>query len=248
MLIYICEELENDALQLKHLLSTFFQEKGVNLEVTSFSSGEELAANCMQSKQQPDLLFLDIHIGSKNGIQTAKELQNIGYQGGVILTLSPGEIFTGTDELKPLHCLWKPFDDTHFTDIMEQYCNIPQKTRQYFSFTRKKKEISIPFADILFFETGQPHTVILHTVSENVIFRGALSEVAGYFQNIDNFLPVGRSFVINLNHVTGRLRNDLIMSDGSIVQIPLRKQEDVLQVVKHWKKEETPTNMQKSSS
>ena len=45
--------------------------------------------------------------------------------------------------------------------------------------------------------------------------------------------------MINLNHVTGRLRNDLIMSDGSIVQIPLRKQEDILQLVKKWQKNAT---------
>ncbi len=240
MLIYICEELENDILQLKHFLSTFFQEKGVNLEVVSFSSGEELSEHDRQSKRQPDLLFLNYHFDSKNGIETAKELQNMGYQSAIILTVSPEETFTPAEDIKPLYYLWKPFDYSHFIHIMEQYCSITQKKQQYFSFIRKKKEISIPFADILFFETGLPHTVILHTISENVVFRGALSEIADYFHNVDNFLPVGRSFVINLNHVTGRLRNDLIMSDGSIVQIPLRKQEDVLQVVKHWKKEETP--------
>ncbi len=247
MLIYICEESENDALQLKHLLSTFSQEKGLNFEVIPFSSGKELSADYRQALRQPDLLFLDIHIGSENGIDTAKELQTIGYKGDIIFTLSSVEPITDIDDTELLYCLRKPFDYPQFMNIMNQCCPIHPKSQQLFSFVQKKKEISIPFTDILFFETGQPHTVILHTTAENVVFRGALSEIADYFQNVDNFLPVGRSFVINLNHVTGRLRNDLIMSDGSIVQIPLRKQEDVLQVVKDWKKEEASGHEPKHS-
>ncbi len=106
MLIYICEELENDILQLKHFLSTFFQEKGVNLEVVSFSSGEELSEHDRQSKRQPDLLFLNYHFDSKNGIETAKELQNMGYQSAIILTVSPEETFTPAEDIKPLYYLW----------------------------------------------------------------------------------------------------------------------------------------------
>lgn len=245
MLIYICEESENDALQLKHLLSTFSQEKGLNLEVIPFSSGKELSADYRQTLRQPDLLFLDIHIGSENGIDTAKELQAIGYKGDIIFTISSIDPTADIDNTEFVYYLQKPFDYPQIMNIMNQCCPILPKSQQLFSFVQKKKEISIPFTDILFFETGQPHTVILHTASEHIVFRGALSEIADYFHNVNNFLPVGRSFLINLNHVTGRLRNDLIMSDGSIVQIPLRKQENVLQVVKHWKKDEAAGHEQK---
>ncbi len=248
MLIYICEESENDALQLKHLLSTFSQEKGVNVEVIPFSSGRELSADYRQALRQPDLLFLDIHIGNENGITTAKNLQAIGYKGDIIFTISSIDLTADIDDMEFPYYLQKPFDYPHFMNIMNHCCPVPPKSQQFFSFVQKKKEISIPFADILFFETGQPHTVILHTSSENMVFRGALSVITDYFHNVDNFLPVGRSFLINLNHVTGRLRNDLIMSDGSIVQIPLRKQENVLQVVNHWKKDEAAEHEQRPSS
>lgn len=233
MLVYICEESENDALRLKHLLSTFSREKGLSIEVNLFTSGEELSKAYRQTPRQPDLLFLSASIDSENCNELTRELQSNGHEGDIVYTMSA----TDKSDRKNLFCLRKPFDYLHLLNIMEQCFPVLPNAQQSFSFVRKKKEISIPFAEILFFETGQPHTVILHTTSESVIFRGALSQIANYFHNIDNFLPIGRSFVINLNHVTGRLRNDLIMSDGSIVQIPLRKQEDVLQVVKKWQKE-----------
>lgn len=239
MLIYICEESENDTLQLKHFLCTFSQEKRLDLEVIPFSSGKELSADYSQAIRQPDLLFLDIRSDSENGTDTAKALWKMGYMGNVIFTVSSGDTEEPIDNMSPLYYLRRPFDYDHFIDIMEQCSQALQNAGQYFTFVKKKKEIAIPCTDILFFETGQPHTVILHTVSDTVVFRGALSQIADFFCNNNNFLPVGRSFVINLNHVNGRLRNDLIMSDGSIVQIPLRKQKDVLHVVNHWQKRNT---------
>ncbi len=239
MLVYICEESKNDAIRLKHLLSTFSREKGLSIEMNLFASGEELSTACRQAQQQPDILFLSTPPDIENGREIARELQSNGYEGDIVYTISNAEYNGDKSDEAHLFCLRKPFDYLNLLNILEQCFPVLLNAQQSFSFVRKKKEISIPYGEILFFETGQPHTVVIHTTTESVIFRGALSQIADYFHNIDNFLPIGRSFVINLNHVTGRLRNDLIMSDGSIVQIPLRKQEDILQLVKKWQKNAT---------
>jgi len=235
MLIYLCENSGSDALRLEHHLNTFSREKQLNFDIISFSSGEELSASYKQALQLPDLVLFAVGENDRHGTDTARELRDMGYAGGIIFT-SSAELSAEADEVNALYCLPQPCDYSQFVYAMEQCGDIFQNARQNFTFQRKKKQISVPYTDILFFETGQQHTVILHTASEAISFRGTLSQIAEGVCHTDNFLPVGRSFLINLNQVKGRLKNDLVMSDGSIVQVPLRKQEDVLSEVERWQK------------
>lgn len=235
MLIYICEDSESDTLRLKHHLNTFSKERQYYFEIVAFSSSEKLFDAYGKTHKQPDLLFLDIYMEGKNGMDTAKQLRNMGYTGGIIFTTSSTEYAMDSYEVNALYYLQKPYDHSHFVNAMERCSHILKKTQQSFTFTRKKKEYSIPYADILFFETGR-HTVILHTTSDTISFPGSLSQIAEVLQHADNFLTVGRSFLVNLDHVTGQFQNDLIMSDNSIVQIPVRKQEEVLSAVENWQK------------
>lgn len=236
MLIYLYEDSENDALRLAHHLDTYSKEKQIPLDTVTFSSWEDLSASYGQALQPPELVLLSMDAEGGRGADTAKKLRDKGYSGGIIFISSAGSS-PDAEKVNALYCLRKPCDYSQFAQAMEQCGDIPRSAKSDFTFLQKKKRISIPYADILFFETGQQHTVILHTAHEAIAFRGTLSQIAEGVHHTDNFLPVGRSFLINLNHVKSRLKNDLIMSDGSIVQVPLRKQEDVLSEVERWQKE-----------
>lgn len=237
MLIYLCEDSESDVLRLKHYLTTFLTENHYKFEITDFSSGEELLEAYKETSKKPELLFLDIYMEGTNGVDTARQLRNLGYIGGIIFTTSSTEHAMESYEVNALYYLQKPYNKNHFINAMERCRPILIKTQQTFTYISKKKELSIPYADILFFETGQQHTVIMHTLHDTIAFSGSLSQITASFLQVENFLSVGRSFFINLNHVKGKQENDLIMRDNSIVQIPIRKQREILYAVEHWQKE-----------
>jgi len=235
MLIYICEDQENDLFMLKHHLNTFAKEKQFHYDLKSFSTGDELLKNYEQAANKPALLFLDIYMDGKNGMETAKLLRDMGYSGGIIFTTSSTEHAMDSYEVNALYYLQKPYDHKNFINAMNRCGHLFQEFLQNFTFTVRQKKITIPYADIIFFETGR-HTVILHTVTDTISFSESLSKIIDTFSNTNIFLPVGRSYLINLNHVSGQLDNDLIMSDGSIVQIPVKKRGDILTYVEQWKK------------
>lgn len=91
--------------------------------------------------------------------------------------------------------------------------------------------MSIPYDDIIFFETGKSHTVALHTVTGIYFLNYILTHVVECLKDTYYFLSVGRSFLINIHHVSGQIGNALSMSDDSIVQVPLRKQSEILTAV-----------------
>lgn len=237
MLIYLCDDSESDTLRLKHYLNTYAKQMKLCFEVFSFSSGDKLLAAFKQANQKPELIFLDIFMANLNGIEVARYLRNMHYQGGIIFTTSSTEHAMDSYEVHALYYLQKPYERKHFENAMSRCSVLLQKAKPLFTFTRKKKEFSISYENIIFFETGQSHTVILHTTSDSYSFSGTLTQITEFFKEIDYFLSVGQSFLINLNHVSGQIENDLVMSDGSIVQIPLRKRKDILTFIETYQKE-----------
>lgn len=235
MLIYLCDDSRSDILRLKHYLDTYAGKMNLTFEPVSFSSSEELLDAFQQNRQKPDLIFLDIFMSNLSGMDAARQLRAIHYQGGIIFTTSSTEHAMDSYEVDALYYLQKPYDRRHFENAMMRCGSLLQKAKPRFTFTQKKKEYSIPYTDIVFFETGQSHIVFLHAVSGVYSFRGTLAQIIAFFKGIDCFLPVGRSYFINMDHVTGLTGNDLAMSDGSIAQIPLRKREEILDAVEKWK-------------
>lgn len=235
MLIYLCEDSVMDLLMLKHHLHAFSEEQALRFQVLSFSDGDELLAAYSQAAERPVLIFLDIYMDGKNGMDTARQLRDMGYTGGIIFTTASTEHAMGSYEVNALYYLQKPYDHLHFKHAMERCGNLFKKADKIFTFYSRKKELTVPYSDILFFETGR-HTVLLHTTYETISFSASLTQITNTFCQTDFFLPIGKSYLINLYHVSGQSDHDLIMSDGSIVQIPVKKRNTILAYIEQWNK------------
>ena len=245
MLIYLCEDSESDALRLKHHLNTYATKHHCNMEILLFSSGEEMIQYYKEEKRYP-LLFLDIYMNNQDGVETARILRSLGYAGGIIFTTSSTEHAMASYEVNALYYLQKPYSHTDFLNAMSRCDTLLEESNEVFTFSVRRKEYSLPYSDILFFETGQ-HNVLLHAISETFTIPGNLTQLTEDFASVACFLPVGRSYLVNLNHVTGILQHDLIMEDHSIVQIPFRKRDEVSKAVNSWfaklEKEPTPPGL-----
>ena len=241
MIIYLCDDSESDILRLEHYLHAYAVQMSLDFKLISFSSGEELLADFQASSHPaPELIFLDIFMTGQNGMAVARRLRSMDYSGGIIFTTSSTEHAMDSYEVNALYYLQKPYDRTHFENAMKRCASLLLKARPHFSFLQRKQTLSVPYEDILFFETGSSHTVCLHTAAQTYSFSGSLTQLAKHFEPMDCFLPVGRSYLVNLNHVTGIRDYDLLISDGSAVQIPLRKYKTILSEIKR-RQNKTPS-------
>lgn len=231
MLIYLCDDSESDILRLKHYLNRYAKQRQMNFELESFSSGEALLDAFARAVLKPELMFLDIFMEELSGMEAARLLRQKGYEGGIIFTTSSSGHAMDSYEVNALYYLQKPYERLHFENAMSRCGVLLQKAKPHFTFLQRKKEVSVPYEDIIFFETGKSHTVMLHTVAGVFSLPCALTQVAECLKDTEYFLCVGRSFLINVKHVAGQIGSDLTMSDGSIVQIPLRRQREILAAV-----------------
>lgn len=235
MLIYIYGDQKPDLIILKQHLSIYAKEKMFHYNVRSFQNSTTLLAQYRRSAKQPTLLFLNMDMKEKNGIDTAKQLRSMGYAGGIIYTTSSTEDSAERCKADALYYLPRPYDYSHFCNAMEKCKYLLRPFRPIFDYTLGKKEFSIRYTDIIYFETGK-RTVTLHALSGTISFPGYLSHVISELEDIDVFLPIGRSYLINMKHALGFLQDDLIMSSGLIIRITPGKRKEIRPLIEQWQK------------
>lgn len=143
MLIYLCDDSESDLLRLEHYLTAYAKQTKLTFELCLFSSGESLLSSFQKEKALPELIFLDIFMAELSGVDTASQLRDMHYEGGIIFTTSSTEHAMESYEVDALYYLQKPYDRTHFENAMRRCGKLLQKASPQFTFLRRKK--SFPY-------------------------------------------------------------------------------------------------------
>lgn len=76
MNIAICDDDKKLLKDFRHLIEIHMDLTGINYHITEFTSGEELLE--YKNKKDIHLLFLDIKMGSVDGMETARQLRKSG--------------------------------------------------------------------------------------------------------------------------------------------------------------------------
>lgn len=234
MLLFICEDSQSDCMRLMHHLNTYAKENCFTFTTRSFSSGEALLDALDTSPELPVLIFLDIYLENKSGIEVARSIRERGIASQIIFTTSSSEYAMDSYEVEALYYLHKPYTHEDFLKAMNRCMHLFEADSLQYTIRIRSKSISIFHKDILYFETGK-HSVIVHTTKENYSFVYTLSQVVQDLASMDYFVSCGRSYVINLNHVTGFKEHDLIMTDHTIIPIPVRERERLKEIIYKWK-------------
>jgi len=115
-------------------------------------------------------------MNNQDGVETARILRSLGYEGGIIFTTSSTEHAMASYEVNALYYLQKPYSHTDFLNAMSRCDTLLEESNEVFTFSVRRKEYSLPYSDILFFETGQ-HNVLLHAISETFTIPGNLTQL-----------------------------------------------------------------------
>ena len=110
MNIAICDDDKKLLKDFRHLIEIHMDLTGINYHITEFTSGEELLE--YKNKKDIHLLFLDIKMGSVDGMETARQLRKSGKKMLIIfVTAYPDFVFQGY-EVQAFHYILKPYRET----------------------------------------------------------------------------------------------------------------------------------------
>lgn len=188
--------------------------------VTGFDSGEDL----LRSDETFDIVFLDIQMQGRDGLETAHRLRQQGFEGYIVFVTVLEEYVYDAFEVEASDYLVKPVDSDRFCRLMDRILS-KRKGERGTVIRTVNGVYMVPFRDIVYCEV-QGRKMHVHRLDGSVLsFYEKLTE---FEQRLDgSFFKCHRSYLINLAHVRSTEDGTVALTDGSRVPLSRLREKDL---------------------
>lgn len=197
--IGICDDEKQQRGMMRRLLSRNIELWGMECVISEYGSGEELLQYITSSPGLLDIIFLDIEMGSINGVDTAREIRRRNQE--VILVFVTGfsdYVFNGY-EVGALNYILKPYQEEKLSQVLKQALQKLEQHEKKFLLLQSQNQIHrIPINQILYL-TSDLRKVVVVTKEGMVECYGKLSDFAKELPVA--FIRVHQRYLVNMAYV-----------------------------------------------
>lgn len=213
MQIAICDDEKN----IRELIGDKVLEQFPKVKIDLYSSGDEL----LLSDKPVDILFLDIQMFGKNGMETARELRKKDKKTIIIFVTAIEDYVFQAFDVGAFHYIVKPIDNEKFTEVLcravEEYKASVQKQDQeqkYMMIHNGGIHIKVNMDDIVYAEVFN-RKVVIHKLDENIEYYGKMSELEALAG--DGFFRPHRAYLINFKYVEKYDASTIYLEKGTVI-------------------------------
>lgn len=211
----ICDDSAADAQYVKTLLEGWAGERELPLHTEVFPSAEAFLFAYAEDKDW-DLLLLDIEMGQMDGVTMAKTVRRENEAVQIVFVTGYSDYIAEGYEVNALHYLMKPVDPQKLTSVLDRAWEKGLREERRLNLERGGELVRIPLREIQYLEV-QKNYVTLHAKAEYTVKR-TLAEFEAELD--DRFFRVGRSIMVNLDHVRRVTRTEVYLDRGAALPLP----------------------------
>ena len=226
--IVVCDDDKVYLTEVTALLETYFKENGLDVSLAVCSSAAELLQMCGEN-EKPDLCFLDIELGEENGIEAAKELNQLCPSCDIAFLTNYISYATDAYETEHFYYVLKEELPDRLEKIIKRY----YKENHFLAIHTARKEWLFDEREIVYMERGRRYCRIKTldgTVSKLSV---PFEEVAGRLEGPD-FLRCHNSFMVNLRNMSSYRTEAFLMKDGTEIPVSRRYRDICLERFLKW--------------
>lgn len=218
--ICICDDNNDFLLNLSNKIYSIASRNNIEINIISYSSGNQLLFNIDEHKDTIDIYFLDVLMGNFTGIDIANKIRKYNFNSQIIfLTSSKDHVFDALDAM-PLHYLIKQeLSNDKLEEVFMKAINIikPQKNNLfYYKIGHTMKCININ--KIIFFEIKNRIVTMKCIDGSTEQFYFTMKNLVNQVNN-NYFIQIHRSFLINAYYIKSIDGKNLISYDNIILPI-----------------------------
>lgn len=216
MRIAICD----DEVIQQELLKNYIEDWGAiheeKVAVNCFACAEEFLFSWEEDKAF-DLLILDVEMGEMNGMELAKKLRSQESEVPILFVTGYEKYMAMGYEVSALHYLLKPVRREKLWEQLSRIQN-SRKNMEKLWFQTTEGSIVVPVEDIWYIEADR-HNCILHYADKAQMIKHTLSYVVKLLEHRKELVSCHRSLLVNLQHVSMIVKNELVMDNGERLPI-----------------------------
>lgn len=233
MQIAICD----DEKEIREMLGARIKKLYPEAVLFFYISGEEL----LMAGKQPDILFLDIRMVGKDGMETARELRRNNEKTILIFVTAIEEYVFQAFDVGAFHYLVKPFTEEKFEEVfrhaVEQYqkadslnVRFPEKEEKYIMVRAGGVHTKIRHKDIIYAEVFN-RKVNIHSTNGDIEYYGKLSDLEQ--QLGEDFFRPHRAYLIHFKYVIRYNASTIYLEKGTALMAKQNYPEFVKRYLKY---------------
>lgn len=174
------------------------------------------------SKEQIDLIFLDINMPGISGISFAKSINS---SIKIIFTTAYREFAVDGFNLHAVDYLLKPISYERLLDAINNYSEIHQKPTNSLSENEEplsfifirvdRRMVKLIFEDIYYVESLSDYLKIYLKNNEVLVIRETITNIANKLP-AQQFLRIHRSFMVNVNEISSYNNEEILIQEKSL--------------------------------
>lgn len=227
-----CCDDEKQQLELYKTMFTNIEiRQDIKLNVEYFLSGNFMLERFQSEKNPFDLVYLDMDMDEKSGLDLAKEIRQNYHSDCLILFLTNyPKYMQNSFDVRAFQYMIKP---VQFDEFEKKF----NAARKYLEKDDKNRVVLKIDEDNVVFFTNEIYYIekeksskqfLVYLEDKCVVAKGVLSAIENQLLE-QHFMRTHRSYLVNMKHIRRIQKNDLVLSNGNLVPISRRKEKELKQ-------------------
>lgn len=199
--IAICDDEVVICSHLEQLLIDIFKNTpgDISYEIEPFSDGERLCREL--DRTEYDLIFLDIELPGKNGIEVGKYIRDVlkNEQVQIAYVSSKEQYSMELFDFRPINFLIKPLNMEKVKKVIDKYLILTQNDIKKFSYKIGHSIYDENLSNIMYF-AGEGRKIDIVTIDGKKEFYGKIDNVYEELAE-SNFLHIHKSIIVNYKYI-----------------------------------------------
>lgn len=232
MLIAIVDDDPTLRITLRHFLHKWHQEKNLSLEMCEFENGDDFLESC--SSNNYDIVFMDIFMDKKDGIETATEMRISRKDTILIFLTSSLDHMPDAFSVHAYGYLIKPLVPEKLYKIMNDVQSLLHTDEPTLDITVVGKvDLTLRYSEILYINSDSNYCII--HCPEPCKSRGPFTALCEPLLQSSDFCLINRGILVNLLHVKEMTATDCLMDNGDYLPLNTKKASSIRQQYQTFK-------------
>ncbi len=221
-LIAVCDDSIEVLDQTSKMLELYGKRSSqIDLFVECFENAQQLIDRVRDKNDVPDLIFMDIYLPDKSGIDAARELRNMQIQSKIVfLTISRDYAFEAF-QVDAIQYLVKPVEEKVLFSTMNKLMeNMDKEDRKYILLRMEGRTWRIQLSNILYIEAWGKNQWLWLADGTQHLLHLTMAEIYGMLAPYQAFVKVGVTYIVNLEYIDSLNVKGIRLSTGKEIYLP----------------------------
>lgn len=226
--IFLCDDNSETVEKYSSKIKQIAEKNQIDINLSVFYSGESLIFHMSDTPDLPDIIYLDILMGKMNGIETAKQLRELGCNAEIIFLTSSEDYVFDSFDVFPIHYLLKEETTREkFEKVFLRAVNLSEgETAKKFVCKSGSTRKIIPIKEISHFDIWKGVVTVHYGKNETFEYWMTMEELEEQLQG-KSFIRTHRSYIVNFQYISKFGRRVVLLKTGESIPVGVTYEEKV---------------------